>query len=53
MVRVQQLQDFLAGFCSAITFKCLYIDSGGVLLTETRGQLNFTMDRIVMLDKAA
>lgn len=44
MVRVQQLQDFLASLFSAITFKCLDIDIGGILFTEARGELNFTVD---------
>jgi hypothetical protein len=36
-----------------MVFKCLNIYSGGILLAQTRSELNFAVDRIIMRDEPA
>lgn len=53
MVCVQKFQNPVVGFFSVITFKGLHIHARGVLLAQTRGELNLAVDRIIVLDEPA
>ena len=53
MVRVQELQNFLLGFFSAIAFKCFHIHARGVFLAQTRRELYLAMDGIIVRDEPA
>src|SRR6266566_9854873 len=53
MVCVQKFHDFLLDFLPAIALKGPRIYAGGVLLAQTRSELSFAMDRIIMRDEPA
>src|SRR6267378_1258261 len=53
MVCVQKLQDFPLGILPMTVFKSLNIHSGGILLAQTRCELNFAVDRIIVRDEPA
>ena len=53
MICVQKCQNFPVGSLPAITLKCLHIHARGVLLAQTRCELNLAMDRIVVRDEPA
>src|SRR6267378_3278066 len=53
MVCVQKLQDFPLGNLPMTVFKSVNIHSGGILPAQTRCELNFAVDRIIVLDEPA
>src|ERR1039457_105990 len=53
MVRVQQAQNFLSGFFSAVTLKGLHVHSHGVSLAQARRELHLAVDKIIVLDEPA
>jgi len=53
MVCVQKSQDFPLGNFPMTVFKSLNIHSGGILLAQTRCELNLAVDRIIVRDEPA
>jgi hypothetical protein len=53
VIRVQQGQNLPSGSIAAITLKCFHIHACGVLLAQTRRELDFAMDRIIVRDESA
>lgn len=51
IVDIEKSQDLLVSFLSSLILKNFYVDAEGIILAETRGQLDFTVDRIVVFDE--
>lgn len=52
IVGVQELQNCSAGSCFTMTFKSLHIQARGILLAQALSELNFAVDRIIVLDES-
>src|SRR6267378_3461765 len=53
MVCVQKFQDFPLGNLPMMVFKSLHIYFRWILLAQSRCELNFTVDRIIVRDETA
>src|SRR5579864_6694048 len=53
MMGVQKFEDILPGQFSAIALVSLHLHSRGVLLAKARGQLHFTVNRVIVRDVPA
>ena len=53
MVRVEKAQNFLVGLFAAVVFKNLDVNLHRVFLAEALGQLDASVDGVIVADKAA